>query len=81
MCKSKYQLVSWVYPRIQQETHWSSRWSPYSMRWYTLGTIPTRRLKQAEGFWRISAKLQKSRWLLAHKKQTTLRTLTFHSPF
>jgi hypothetical protein len=21
MCKSKYQLVSWVYPRIQQETH------------------------------------------------------------
>jgi hypothetical protein len=21
MCKSKYQLVSWVYPRIRQETH------------------------------------------------------------
>jgi hypothetical protein len=32
MCKSKYWLVSWVYPRIWQETHQSSRWSPYSMQ-------------------------------------------------
>jgi hypothetical protein len=36
MCKSKYQSVSWVYPRIWQETHQSFRWSPY---WDLLLTI------------------------------------------
>jgi hypothetical protein len=46
------------------------------LRWYTSGTIPTHRLKQAKGFRRISVKLQKS-WRLSAYIQS--RLLTLHS--
>jgi hypothetical protein len=45
----------------------------YRDHWYALGTIPTRRPKQAEGFWCILVKLQKSRQLSVYNKMMTLR--------
>jgi hypothetical protein len=45
--------------------------TPYPY-WYALGTIPTHRLKQAEGFQHISVGLQKSWQLSTYKKPMTL---------
>jgi hypothetical protein len=55
-------------------------------RWYILGTIPTHRPKQAEGFWCISVKLrqesmtshiQKTRRLFAHTNLSTFYSLFY----
>jgi hypothetical protein len=53
------------------------------MHWYTLGTIPTHRPKQTEGFQCISVRLWKSQWLSAHTKMMTTYTklMTFCSVY